>query len=178
MRHILLLSVAAAVFAVAEAYAGGGCCPPSADDAAPAEATVARSNAETEQVAAKSCNKKAKSAKSGGEGTCGLPATAATAKDGKACDKDKGTCDLPAAKKGKTCDKEKGTCALPKADKTADIEQTTCPVMGGKIDTDISIEHDGRTVYFCCKGCIEPFRKNPDKYLSKLDEQAKEAEKK
>lgn len=44
------------------------------------------------------------------------------------------------------------------------ITQTNCPVMGGVINKKIFVEHDGRTVYFCCAGCPETFKKNPEKY--------------
>jgi YHS domain-containing protein len=47
-------------------------------------------------------------------------------------------------------------------------DQTMCPVMGGPIDKNCKIEYQGKTVYFCCPGCIEPFKKDPAKYLSKL----------
>jgi YHS domain-containing protein len=47
-------------------------------------------------------------------------------------------------------------------------EQTTCPVMGGAINKDIFVEYQGKKVYFCCKGCIETFQANPEKYLAKL----------
>ena len=49
------------------------------------------------------------------------------------------------------------------------ITQTTCPVMGGKIDKDIWVEHNGRKIYFCCAGCPEEFKKNPEKYIERLD---------
>lgn len=48
------------------------------------------------------------------------------------------------------------------------IEQTTCPVMGGAINKDIFVEYQGKKVYFCCPACIEQFNKEPEKYLSKL----------
>jgi len=48
------------------------------------------------------------------------------------------------------------------------IEQTTCPVMGGAIDKDIFTEYKGKRVYFCCAGCVEKFKANPEKYLDKL----------
>ena len=48
------------------------------------------------------------------------------------------------------------------------IAQKTCPVMGGKIDPDISVEYKGQKVYFCCKGCIATFNADPGKYLAKL----------
>src|SRR3989339_1568418 len=55
------------------------------------------------------------------------------------------------------------------AAQTADSnEQITCPVMGGKINKDIFVEHNGKKVYFCCPACIEEFEKNPEKYLDKL----------
>ena len=48
------------------------------------------------------------------------------------------------------------------------IEQTTCPIMGGKIDKNIFVEYEGKKVYFCCAGCEKPFEENPEKYVSKL----------
>ena len=47
-------------------------------------------------------------------------------------------------------------------------EQTTCPVMGNPIDKTLFVEYKGKKVYFCCKGCIAEFNKDPEKYLSKL----------
>jgi len=47
--------------------------------------------------------------------------------------------------------------------------QETCPVMGGKIVKDVSVDHDGKRVYLCCKGCIEPFKKDPAKYIKALE---------
>jgi len=47
-------------------------------------------------------------------------------------------------------------------------EQTTCPVMGGAIDKTIFTEYKGKKVYFCCKGCVDTFKADPEKYVSKL----------
>ncbi len=47
--------------------------------------------------------------------------------------------------------------------------QTTCPVMGGKIDKTVFADHGGKMVYFCCKGCIPEFQKDPAKYIKKLE---------
>jgi len=47
--------------------------------------------------------------------------------------------------------------------------QTTCPVMGGNIDKNIYADYQGKRIYFCCKGCDEEFKKNPEKYLKKLE---------
>jgi YHS domain-containing protein len=54
------------------------------------------------------------------------------------------------------------------ADKNAH-EQTTCPVMGGKINNDIYADYEGKRVYFCCEACISTFKKDPAKYLKKLE---------
>ena len=53
----------------------------------------------------------------------------------------------------------------------AAIQQTTCPVMGGKIDPKIHTDYEGKQVYFCCPDCIETFKKDPRKYLAKLKDQ-------
>ncbi|MBN2129962.1 MAG: YHS domain-containing protein, partial [Sedimentisphaerales bacterium] len=48
-------------------------------------------------------------------------------------------------------------------------EQTTCPVMDGNpIDKNIYVEYKGKKVYFCCKACVEKFKADPEKYVSKL----------
>jgi YHS domain-containing protein len=49
--------------------------------------------------------------------------------------------------------------------------QTTCPVMGGKINKDIYADHEGKRVYFCCKGCVEQFKKGPAKYVKELEDE-------
>lgn len=44
-----------------------------------------------------------------------------------------------------------------------------CPVMGTKfVPTSKSpkVEYKGKTYYFCCKGCVEKFKKDPEKYIS------------
>lgn len=46
--------------------------------------------------------------------------------------------------------------------------QALCPVMGGEINKDLYADHNGKRVYFCCPGCIPEFKKDPEKYLKKL----------
>ncbi len=48
------------------------------------------------------------------------------------------------------------------------IEQKTCPIMGQKINPNVSTEYNGKKVYFCCVGCIDEFKKDPGKYIPKL----------
>jgi P-type Cu+ transporter len=42
------------------------------------------------------------------------------------------------------------------------------PVCGMQVDsntTDLKTEHDGRTYWFCSRGCLLEFRDDPKKYL-------------
>lgn len=48
--------------------------------------------------------------------------------------------------------------------------QATCPVMGGPINREVFADHEGKRVYFCCPDCIEAFKKEPQKYLKKLQD--------
>ncbi len=55
-----------------------------------------------------------------------------------------------------------------------EIAQKTCPVMAGNpINKDLYVDHNGRRVYFCCQMCVGKFKKDPAKYVKKLDEQLK-----
>ena len=55
--------------------------------------------------------------------------------------------------------------------------QTECPVMGGPIDEKYFADHKGQRVYFCCAGCVEAFKKNPQKYLKTMADQGVAPEK-
>jgi YHS domain-containing protein len=54
-----------------------------------------------------------------------------------------------------------------------EIAQKLCPVTGEKIDPTVFIDYNGRRIYFCCDSCPPTFKKDPEKYLKKLDEQMK-----
>lgn len=41
--------------------------------------------------------------------------------------------------------------------------------MGGKIDKSQYVDHDGKRVYICCKGCEAPLQQDPAKYIRKLE---------
>jgi YHS domain-containing protein len=55
------------------------------------------------------------------------------------------------------------------SDVHADSVQTLCPVMGTKINKDLYVDHNGQRVYVCCKPCIDAIKKNPEKYIKKLE---------
>ncbi|OVE82402.1 hypothetical protein BVY04_01070 [bacterium M21] len=48
------------------------------------------------------------------------------------------------------------------------VLQTKCPVMDGKLNKQMYVDHDGKRIYVCCKGCIAPIKKDPSKYLKKM----------
>ena len=45
--------------------------------------------------------------------------------------------------------------------------QVACPVRGGKINKDLYTDYKGQRIYFCCPGCPDIFKKDPDKYLKR-----------
>jgi hypothetical protein len=53
---------------------------------------------------------------------------------------------------------------------TAVKPQSTCPVMGGKINKDMYVDAKGYRIYVCCGGCIPAMEKDPDKYIKKVQE--------
>lgn len=49
----------------------------------------------------------------------------------------------------------------------------TCVVSDGKLGEmgePYAYVHEGREIKFCCKGCLKDFKKDPAKYLKKIDE--------
>lgn len=61
----------------------------------------------------------------------------------------------------------------------ADLEkgftlQTMCPVSNKPINPEVSVEHDGKKVYFCCEGCPKAYEADPEKYTAKLPQFQKE----
>ena len=57
------------------------------------------------------------------------------------------------------------------------VAQTTCPVLGGKINQDVYADCQGQRVYFCCPGCVGKFQQDPENYLNKLKAQGVTPEK-
>lgn len=55
----------------------------------------------------------------------------------------------------------------------------TCVVSGEKLGGEMGkpyvFTYEGREIKFCCKGCMKDFKKDPAKYLKKLDEAEKAA---
>lgn len=50
--------------------------------------------------------------------------------------------------------------------------QTTCPVMEGqKVGKSLYVDHDGKRIYVCCEDCLAVVKKDPAKYIKKLEDQ-------
>ena len=47
--------------------------------------------------------------------------------------------------------------------------QKKCPVMGGTINKDVYADYEGKRVYVCCEACVSTFKKDPAKYVKKLE---------
>jgi YHS domain-containing protein len=58
-------------------------------------------------------------------------------------------------------------------DKAVNIGNKICPVTGEKIDekTKATYEYKGKIYNFCCAMCIDEFKKDPEKYIKKVEEE-------
>lgn len=58
-------------------------------------------------------------------------------------------------------------------EKTIFVGNKFCPVSGEKIDeaSYVTYEYKGKVYRFCCPGCIEEFKKEPEKYIEKMEKQ-------
>lgn len=68
--------------------------------------------------------------------------------------------------------------AADKKDEKKEYPLKTCVVSDEKLGSmgkPYVIKHEGREVQFCCKSCEKDFKKEPAKYLKKIDEAAKKA---
>lgn len=50
-----------------------------------------------------------------------------------------------------------------------------CPVLNEKIDekSKVTYEYEDKIYNFCCPACIDEFKKDPGKYIKKVDEELK-----
>lgn len=55
--------------------------------------------------------------------------------------------------------------------------QTTCPVMGAKINKTMYVDVKGYRIYICCAGCNRAIKANPDKFIEKMKADGVELEK-
>lgn len=49
-----------------------------------------------------------------------------------------------------------------------------CPVMGKTVDVELTkVEYDGKLIAFCCAGCEDKFKANPEKFMKNLSDDGK-----
>lgn len=57
-------------------------------------------------------------------------------------------------------------------DREIAMAQEVCPVGDGPLGgmgVPVKVEHEGRVVFLCCKGCVEAFEEDPEKYIAVID---------
>jgi len=66
-----------------------------------------------------------------------------------------------------------GVAGQTAAKEAVNVGNKICPVTGDKIDekTKTTYEYQGKIYNFCCPVCIDEFKKNPDKYIKKVEEE-------
>ena len=60
-----------------------------------------------------------------------------------------------------------------------EVGHTVCPVSGeviGGMGPAVRFEYDGKIYNFCCSGCVEIFKKDPEKYVKLVEEQMSQSE--
>ncbi len=70
----------------------------------------------------------------------------------------------------------KGLTELSPEDRALAIAKKVCPVSGerlGSMGAPFKTTVKGQTVFLCCDGCEEAIKKDPDKYLAKLNRHEK-----
>lgn len=63
----------------------------------------------------------------------------------------------------------------PPANHAADSAPQVCPVSGQKLGSmgkPVVVEHAGRYVMLCCAGCVDAFKKDPERYLKSAEPDA------
>lgn len=56
-------------------------------------------------------------------------------------------------------------------EKAVIVGNKTCPVSGEKIEegSAVTYEYKGKVYSFCCEGCVEEFKKDPERYIQKME---------
>lgn len=63
-------------------------------------------------------------------------------------------------------------------EKAVSVGNKICPVSGEEIKDDekYQVEHEGKIYNLCCKMCLKDFKKDPKKYIEKLEQMEEEKE--
>ena len=80
---------------------------------------------------------------------------------------------------GMSCGSDMSCSQAPESPKPADSSNAIdagnkiCPVLSEPIDeaAKATYEYEGKIYNFCCAGCIEEFKKEPQKYIDKVNQE-------
>jgi YHS domain-containing protein len=74
-----------------------------------------------------------------------------------------------------SCKEMNATTSAPQKSAAVNVGNTICPVTGEKIDESAkaTYEYQGKVYNFCCAMCLDDFKKNPAKYIAKVEEELK-----
>jgi len=81
------------------------------------------------------------------------------------CSGDKAGCCESGAKKDGCCKdgaKKDGCCAEKKGGESASAVNQKCPYSGNPVNLSLTADYKGRTVAFCCAGCVNKWGKEID----------------
>ncbi len=59
------------------------------------------------------------------------------------------------------------------SEEAVNVGNKICPVSGENIKekTKATYEYESKTYNFCCAGCVDDFKKDPQKYIKKIEEE-------
>ena len=59
------------------------------------------------------------------------------------------------------------------SEEAVNVGNTICPVSGEKIDDKMktTYEYEGKIYNFCCASCVDDFKKDPQKYIKKVEQE-------
>jgi len=76
---------------------------------------------------------------------------------------------------GMSCHTDTSGASQTMQEKSAAVDagNKICPVLGNPIDdaTKATYEYEGKIYNFCCRGCIGKFKKEPQKYIDKVNQE-------
>lgn len=83
----------------------------------------------------------------------------------------------PGGESGQVTPKQNISTEAPKVQPAVNVGNKICPVSGEKIGVNnmppATFEYEGKIYHFCCSGCIEEFKKDPQKYIAIINEELK-----
>ncbi|MCA9265953.1 MAG: hypothetical protein KDA60_18960, partial [Planctomycetales bacterium] len=61
--------------------------------------------------------------------------------------------------------------AAEQVEKKINLEHAKCPVSGGKVNADASVDYGKGKLFFCCENCPQAYAKDKDKFTAKANMQ-------